>query len=68
MLRLDLTEVSLKVRTGGPNDDPEDQDLPYWAGVLPLFTAAGEPERAVDLLDGIELPAHVDGWARPTAS
>lgn len=68
VLRLDLTEVSLKVRTGGPNDDPEDQDLPYWAGVLPLSTAAGEPEPALDLRAGIEVPAHVDGWARPAAS
>lgn len=67
VLRLDLTEVSLKVRTGGPNDDPEDRDLPYWTGVLPLSTAAGEPEPAVDLPDGIEVPAHVNGWARPTA-
>lgn len=68
VLRLDLTEVSLKVRTGGPNDHPEDQDLPYWAGVLPLSTTAGEPEPAIDLPDEIEIPAHVNGWARPTAS
>jgi nitroimidazol reductase NimA-like FMN-containing flavoprotein (pyridoxamine 5'-phosphate oxidase superfamily) len=68
VLRLDLTEVSLKVRTGGPNDDPEDRDLPYWAGVLPLSTAAGEPERALDLPADIAVPAHVNGWARPTTS
>lgn len=68
VLRLDLTEVWLKARTGGPNDDPEDRDLPYWAGVLPLSTAAGEPEPAVDLPDEIEIPAHVNGWVRPTAS
>lgn len=29
VLRLNLTEVSLKVRTGGPNDDPEDRVLPH---------------------------------------
>lgn len=68
VLRLDLTEVSLKVRVGGPNDDPEDQDLPHWAGVLPLSTSAGEPEPALDLPARIEVPAHVGGWARPARS
>jgi len=68
VLRLELREVSLKVRTGGPNDDPEDRDLPHWAGVLPLATAAGHPEPAVDLLPGRAVPAHVTGWARPAAN
>ena len=65
VLRLDLVEVSLKVRAGGPIDDPEDRDLPYWAGVLPLSTTAGEPEPALDLPDCIEVPAYVGCWARP---
>ncbi len=68
VLRLDLTEVSLKVRVGGPNDDPEDQDLPHWAGVLPLSTSAGEPEPALDLPARIEVPAHAGGWVRPARS
>ncbi|MDQ3527000.1 MAG: pyridoxamine 5'-phosphate oxidase family protein [Actinomycetota bacterium] len=68
VLRLNLTEVSLKVRTGGPNDDPDDLDLPHWAGVLPLATAAGEPEPDPDLPASTPVPAHVDGWARPAAS
>jgi uncharacterized protein len=25
-------------------DDPDDLDLPYWAGVLPLRRVAGPPE------------------------
>jgi uncharacterized protein len=43
VLSLDLKEVSAKVRTGGPKDDPEDYELPIWAGVLPLSVSAGEP-------------------------
>ncbi len=35
VIRLDLDEVSAKLRTGGANDDPEDLDLPHWAGVVP---------------------------------
>jgi nitroimidazol reductase NimA-like FMN-containing flavoprotein (pyridoxamine 5'-phosphate oxidase superfamily)/RimJ/RimL family protein N-acetyltransferase len=44
VLALPLREVSMKTRTGGPTDEPEDHDLPYWAGVLPLRTVRGRPE------------------------
>ncbi|QKZ14967.1 pyridoxamine 5'-phosphate oxidase family protein [Spirosoma sp. KUDC1026] len=46
VLAFPLTEASAKVRTGGPNDDPEDRDLPTWAGVLPLKTVSLTPEPA----------------------
>ena len=36
MIRLDLNEVSAKLRTGGVNDEPEDLALPHWAGLVPL--------------------------------
>ena len=36
VLRVPIDEGSAKVRTGGPIDDPEDMDLPVWAGVIPL--------------------------------
>jgi len=59
ILRMLLDEVSAKVRTGGPMDDDEDYVLPIWAGVLPLGTAAGEPEADPRNLAGVELPEHV---------
>jgi nitroimidazol reductase NimA-like FMN-containing flavoprotein (pyridoxamine 5'-phosphate oxidase superfamily) len=40
---LPLTEASAKVRTGPPVDDDPDYDLPVWAGVVPLWRAAGVP-------------------------
>ena len=43
VLALPLLEVSAKVRTGPPLDDPEDHALPHWAGVIPLALVAGEP-------------------------
>lgn len=49
VLALDLEEVSAKVRSGPPRDDPEDLDLPCWAGVVPLALTAGEPVPAPDL-------------------
>jgi nitroimidazol reductase NimA-like FMN-containing flavoprotein (pyridoxamine 5'-phosphate oxidase superfamily) len=41
VLSIPLAEASLKVRTGGPSEEPEDYDLPVWAGVLPLVTSTG---------------------------
>jgi nitroimidazol reductase NimA-like FMN-containing flavoprotein (pyridoxamine 5'-phosphate oxidase superfamily) len=44
VLALPLREVSAKVRRGGVIDEPEDYGLPFWAGVVPLRLAKGEPE------------------------
>ncbi|MFJ6900798.1 pyridoxamine 5'-phosphate oxidase family protein [Streptomyces hokutonensis] len=59
VIRLDLDEVSAKLRTGGANDEPEDLDLPHWAGVLPLNTGYGAPLPNDDLSPGIELPDYL---------
>ena len=37
-----IEEVSAKVRTGGPNEEPEDMALDVWAGVKPVKTVVGE--------------------------
>lgn len=59
VLRLDLTEVSARVREGGPNDDEEDLGLPYWTGVVPLAKGYGTPEPAADLAPGIPVPGYL---------
>ena len=41
--RLDLDEVSAKVRTGPPLDERDDLELPVWAGVVPLEMVRGTP-------------------------
>ena len=46
VLALPLSEVSAKVRSGGPKDDPADMDRPVWSGVVPLTLVAGEPQPA----------------------
>jgi nitroimidazol reductase NimA-like FMN-containing flavoprotein (pyridoxamine 5'-phosphate oxidase superfamily) len=65
VLALDLVEVSAKVRTGGPVDDPEDLVLPHWAGVVPLGLTAGAPEPAADLDPDIPLPPYLRSYRRP---
>lgn len=45
ILRLPLTEVSAKARTGGVEDDADDYALNVWAGIVPLRLAADPPVR-----------------------
>ncbi|MFJ5294648.1 MULTISPECIES: pyridoxamine 5'-phosphate oxidase family protein [unclassified Streptomyces] len=59
VVRLDLDEVSAKVRTGGPSDEPEDLALPYWSGVVPLSRGYGAPVPADDLDPAITLPDYL---------
>lgn len=59
VLGLDLTEVSLKVSTGDPEDDPADLDGPHWAGVIPVRTVFDAPVASADLRPGIPVPEHL---------
>ncbi|WP_434587918.1 pyridoxamine 5'-phosphate oxidase family protein [Streptomyces sp. A5-4] len=59
VLSLDLNEVSAKVRTGGPNDEPEDTSLPHWTGVVPLVRGYGAPIPAADLDPAVQLPDYL---------
>ncbi|MFJ1997466.1 pyridoxamine 5'-phosphate oxidase family protein [Streptomyces asiaticus] len=59
VLRLDLEEVSAKVRTGGPNDDAEDLELPHWSGVVPVARAYGAPVPADDLAPDTPVPGYL---------
>ncbi|MGC8779871.1 MAG: pyridoxamine 5'-phosphate oxidase family protein [Anaerolineae bacterium] len=38
-----IESASAKVRSGPPADAEEDQELPVWAGVLPVYEAMGDP-------------------------
>ncbi|MGV9415158.1 pyridoxamine 5'-phosphate oxidase family protein [Nocardia sp. NPDC003693] len=60
VLALDLTEASVKVRTGGPRDDAADiENGGVWAGVLPLRQVWDAPLDADDLEPGVDVPGHV---------
>ena len=58
-LALPLTEASVKIRAGGPSDEPEDYELDTWAGVVPVTTGFGAPEPDAVLRPGIEAPPHI---------
>ncbi|MFF4260474.1 pyridoxamine 5'-phosphate oxidase family protein [Streptomyces virginiae] len=59
VIRVDLAEVSAKIRTGPVNDDAEDLDLPHWAGVVPVAPAYGTPVPDADLAPGTAVPDYL---------
>jgi nitroimidazol reductase NimA-like FMN-containing flavoprotein (pyridoxamine 5'-phosphate oxidase superfamily) len=65
VLRMEIDEASAKLRPGGVADEPEDMDLPVWAGRLPLSLLAGEPETDPDVPAGTAVPPYVRDYRRP---
>ena len=64
VVALKIESASAKIRTGPPNDDPEDMSLPVWTGVVPLNQIAGEPiDRPDETLD-LEVQKYLHDWRR----
>ncbi|NJP77272.1 pyridoxamine 5'-phosphate oxidase family protein [Streptomyces sp. AA8] len=59
VLRVDLAEVSAKIRTGGVNDEAEDLPLPHWSGIVPVAPAYGTPIPDEHLAPGTPVPGYV---------
>jgi nitroimidazol reductase NimA-like FMN-containing flavoprotein (pyridoxamine 5'-phosphate oxidase superfamily) len=66
VLAMDLDECSAKRRSGPPEDEEGDYDLPVWAGVIPLQTVAGHPIADPRMSGEYEPSSAVLNW-RPTA-
>ncbi|WP_020396320.1 pyridoxamine 5'-phosphate oxidase family protein [Thiolinea disciformis] len=64
LIEIPLLEFACKIRTGGPIDDQEDVNLPYWAGVIPLQRIYGEPISSADLQEHISVPAYAANFKR----
>jgi len=63
VLALPLTECSVKVSAGGPDDPPEDLAWPVWAGVVPLEHHFGVPQPALDLHPARRPPSYLVRWS-----
>jgi uncharacterized protein len=60
VIALDLTEASVKIRTGPPADEDDDVEVnAVWAGVVPLHREWGEPQPCPQLAGDHEVPPHV---------
>ena len=62
ILRLPLTEVSAKVRTGGVEDDADDYALKVWAGIVPLRLVADVPVRDERCDSSIATPKYAENF------
>jgi uncharacterized protein len=66
VVKVDITEASAKVRSGGPKDDPEDLALTeIWAGELPFHVVPGEPLADYSAPVSAPLPAYLASYRRP---
>jgi uncharacterized protein len=59
MVSIPIDEASVKVRSGGPVDEPEDYDLPIWAGVIPTRRGFDAPVPDPANVTGLDVPPHV---------
>ena len=64
ILKLPLTEVSAKIRSGPVLDDEEDYALPVWAGIVPLHLRAEAPLRDERCDAAIPTPAYAANYKR----
>lgn len=65
VIALEIESASAKVRTGPPNDEEEDYELPIWAGVLPLEQRALPVVADPKLKNTIDVPGYVVHYKRP---
>lgn len=62
ILKLPLTEVSAKVRTGGVEDDADDYALKVWAGIVPLRLVADAPVRDERCDPSLAVPSYATNF------
>jgi hypothetical protein len=62
VLSMSLDESSAKVRTGPPEDDPDDLELAVWGGVIPVHTTVGAPIADDHTPPQITPSTAVTGW------
>lgn len=62
LVAIKIESASAKIRTGDPVDDPEDSDLPVWAGVVPIRETLGEMKPAADLRHDVTAPDYLHSF------
>lgn len=67
VIAVPLAEASVKARTGGPNDEPEDVAAGTWAGVIPLAIRAGAVEHDQDGPVPPDVERRLAEWGAPSA-
>lgn len=53
VIAMTIDTASAKISTGMPDDEPEDYDIPVWAGILPLVSSLGTLQDDGRVQDGV---------------
>ncbi len=64
VVAISIESASAKVRSGPPNDEDEDYELPIWAGVLPIQQRYLEPVSDPQLDKSVALPDYIRDYHR----
>ena len=62
ILAFPLSEISVKVSNGQPDDLESDLDSDVWAGILPIKTQYGVAIPADNLRPGLPIPDYIATW------
>ena len=64
ILAFPLTEISIKVSNGEPDDPDTDLDADVWAGIIPISSYYETPVPAKNLKKEISLPDYITRWPK----
>lgn len=65
VVAMPLDEISVKIRTGPPSFDPQEDDPSVWGGVLPLSLVPGTAWADEHVPAGQAIPAYLTGLPEP---
>ncbi|MFN8590570.1 MAG: pyridoxamine 5'-phosphate oxidase family protein [Thermomicrobiales bacterium] len=54
-----IESASAKIRSGMPADEPEDVDLPYWGGIIPLRQVMDDPIPDSHVPENMPMPGYL---------
>ena len=54
VIKVKMEEALAKISTGDPDDQPEDYEIPVWAGILPITMKTEKLQNANKLKRGIK--------------
>lgn len=63
VIAMDIDQASAKIRARGVVDDEEDYALPIYAERIPVTTLLGHPEPCPGLVEGVQRPSTLAGYA-----
>ena len=59
VIAIDIINASAKIKNAPPEDNPEDLDLDFWAGTIPVKTICEMPVAEEKIDKSIPLPKHI---------